>query len=113
MLSKIFFWIFKKSQKKLYEYHNLDILHEKYYIELKAASELPNAFWESYSSFCNTSGDWIILGVHEAYPQNEIVGVGNPEKTLTSLWDQLSNSNKVSYKNVDNQDVNTSSDEQK
>lgn len=35
------------------------------------------------------------------------MGVGNPEKTLTSLWDQLSNSNKVSYKNVDNQDVNT------
>ena len=22
-------------------------VHEKYYIELKAASELPNAFWES------------------------------------------------------------------
>ena len=82
-------------------------VHEKYYIELKTASELPNAFWESYSSFCNTSGGWIILGVRETYPQNEIVGVGNPEKTLTSLWDQLSNSNKVSYKNVDNQDVNT------
>lgn len=82
-------------------------VHEKYYIELKTASELPNAFWESYSSFCNTSGGWIILGVREVYPQNEIVGVGNPEKTLTSLWDQLSNSNKVSYKNVDNQNVNT------
>lgn len=37
-------------------------VHEKYYIELKTASELPNAFWESYSSFCNTSGGWIILG---------------------------------------------------
>lgn len=31
-------------------------VNEKYYIELKKASELPNAFWESYSSFCNTSG---------------------------------------------------------
>lgn len=40
-------------------------VHEKYYIELKKASELPNAFWESYSSFCNTSGGWIILGVEK------------------------------------------------
>ena len=82
-------------------------VHEKYYIELKKASELPNAFWESYSSFCNTSGGWIILGVEERNPQNEISGVANPQKTLTSLWDQLSNTNKVSYKNIDNQDVNT------
>ena len=82
-------------------------VHEKYYIELKKASELPNAFWESYSSFCNTSGGWIILGVAEGNTQNEIWGVANPQKTLTSLWDQLSNTNKVSYKNIDNQDVNT------
>lgn len=82
-------------------------IHEKYYIELKKASELPNAFWESYSSFCNTSGGWIILGIVEGYPKNEIVGVSNPQKALTSLWDQLSNSNKVSFRNIDNQDVNT------
>lgn len=29
-------------------------VHEKYYIELKTASELPSSFWDSYSSFCNT-----------------------------------------------------------
>lgn len=82
-------------------------IHEKYYIEFKKANELPNSFWESYSSFSNTSGGVIILGVVEGEVQNEIIGVGNPEKTLTSLWDQLSNVNKVSYRNVDNQDVNT------
>ena len=82
-------------------------VHEKYYIELKKASELPNTFWDSYSSFCNTSGGWIILGVIEGHPKNEIVGVANPEKTIISLWDQLSNMNKVSYRNIDNQDVNT------
>lgn len=81
-------------------------IHEKYYIELKKASELPNAFWESYSSFCNTSGGWIILGVIEGNPQNEIRGVDNAEKAIVSLWDQLSNRNKVSFKNVDNSDVN-------
>ena len=82
-------------------------VHEKYFVELKKANELPNSFWESYSSFSNTSGGFIVLGVLEGEPQNEIIGVGNPEKILTSLWDQLSNTNKVSYRNVDNQDVNT------
>lgn len=82
-------------------------VHEKYYIELKKANELPNAFWESYSAFSNTDGGWIILGVVENKPQNEITGVGNVDKTIVSLWDQLSNKNKVSYRTIDNTDVNT------
>ncbi len=80
-------------------------VHEKYCIELKKAQELPNSFWETYSSFSNTSGGIIILGVVENRPQNDIQGVGNVTKTLTSLWDQLSNKTKVSYKNITNQDV--------
>lgn len=80
-------------------------VHEKYYVELKKAQELPNAFWETYSSFCNTSGGVVVLGVMEDYPQNIIQGVGNVEKTLTNLWDQLSNKNKVSFKNINNEDV--------
>lgn len=82
-------------------------IKEKYYYELKKASELPNAFWETYSSFCNTAGGFIILGVAENRPFNEITGVSNSEKALLSLWDQLSNPNKVSFRNVDNQDVHT------
>lgn len=82
-------------------------IKEKYSVELKKATELPNSFWESYSAFCNTSGGWIVLGVVEGTPHNEIVGVGNCQKTLTSLWDQLSNPNKVSFRIVDNEDVNT------
>lgn len=80
-------------------------IHEKHYVELKAAQELPNSFWESYSSFSNTSGGIIILGVKEDNPENIISGVGNPEKTLRSLWDQVSNTNKVNFRNIDNEDV--------
>jgi len=82
-------------------------VHEKFYIELKKASELPNSFWDTYSSFSNTCGGIIILGVAEGYPQNEIIGVANPDKAITTLWDLLSNPTKVNYRNVDNQDVNT------
>lgn len=81
-------------------------IHEKHYFELKKASELPSSFWESYSSFSNTTGGWIILGVFEDKPYNIITGVDNPEKALTNLWNQLSNRNKVSFRTVDNEDVN-------
>lgn len=80
-------------------------VHEKYCIELKKAQELPNSFWETYSSFSNTSGGIIVLGVVEGQPQNDIQGVGNATKALTSLWDQLSNKTKVSFRNINNQDV--------
>lgn len=80
-------------------------IHEKYFIELKKAVELPAAFWESYSAFCNTSGGWILLGVIEGYPENTIQGVGNISKTQINLWDMLSNPNKINYRSVDNEDV--------
>ncbi len=40
-------------------------VHEKYCVELKKAQELPNAFWETYSSFCNTAGGVIVLRSEE------------------------------------------------
>ena len=50
--------------KNLEELKNWIInVHEKDVIEMKRARELPAAFWESYSAFCNTSGGWILIGV--------------------------------------------------
>jgi predicted HTH transcriptional regulator len=99
-------------EKKQLMFTNIDELrdwlihvHEKYIVELKTAQELPSAFWETYSSFCNTAGGIIVLGVNEGEKVNEIKGVGNVAKTITSLWDQLNNKNKVSYKGIENEDV--------
>ncbi len=80
-------------------------VHEKDVIEMKKAQELPNAFWESYSAFCNTSGGWILLGVIEGAPVNIIQGIENISKAQTSLWDMLSNPNKINYRSVTNEDV--------
>lgn len=83
----------------------LENVHEKHFVELKKASELPSSFWESYSAFANTVGGWIVLGVIENKPKNIIFGVDNPEKAITNLWNQLSNRNKVSFRTIDNEDV--------
>lgn len=80
-------------------------IHEKYFVELKKSQELPASFWESYSAFCNTSGGWILLGVIEDNPVNIIQGVGNITKAQNSLWDMLSNPNKINYRSIDNEDV--------
>lgn len=77
-------------------------------IELKKAKKgLPESFWESYSSFANTTGGLIVFGVNEAFPDNEIVGVEDSQKIVADLWNLLSNESKVSYRTVNNQDVTT------
>ena len=80
-------------------------LHEKHIVEFKEAVNLPRSFWETYSSFNNTAGGIVVLGVKESFPENEILGVGNAEKIITDLWNQLSNTNKVNFRNVTNEDV--------
>ncbi len=82
--------------------------HEKFFFEMKkSTSALPNDFWPSYSSFANTSGGWIILGVIEALPHNKIFGVSNPDSIIMNLWNLLSNPQKVSCRCVENTDVHT------
>lgn len=46
----------------------------------KAQSEVPKSLWETVSSFSNTSGGWIVLGVSEKEKRFEITGVQNAEK---------------------------------
>lgn len=75
---------------------------ERINIEYKEASgDLPKSLWETYSSFANTIGGTIILGIKEHRSKSveegkfEVRGVGDASKMLKTLWDTI-NSDKVS-----------------
>lgn len=64
----------------------------------KAENILPKSFWETYSSFANTDGGVIYLGVDEPQKGKFIyTGLINPEKIENELITQLRNPNKISW----------------
>ena len=84
---------------------------ERINIEYKEASEgLPKSLWETYSSFANTIGGVIVLGIKEHRDMSdgkgrfEIKGVGDVGKMLKTFWDTI-NSDKVSRNILVDEDV--------
>ena len=72
---------------------------EKVNVEVKAAQGgIPNSIWETYSSFANTFGGTIILGIGEDKATKKFVpvGVSEPQKMLSDIWNTLNNRQKVS-----------------
>lgn len=68
-------------------------------IEAKVARNgVPESIWETYSSFANTFGGTIILGVAEDKDTKSFIpcGVQNSEKMLSDIWDTINNHEKVS-----------------
>ena len=62
---------------------------EKYNVEVKAAQGgLPASVWETYSSFANTFGGTIILGIGEDKDKKALIpmGVLDAEKMITDIW---------------------------
>ena len=62
---------------------------EKVNIEVKAAhGGIPNSIWDTYSSFANTFGGTIILGIGEDKETKKFipVGVSNAEKLVSDFW---------------------------
>lgn len=80
----------------------------------KAESTLPGSIWESYSSFANTEGGIILIGVEEHLRETDpdkrftFVSVRNPEQRIKDVWNTV-NSDKVSANILVDADVGTCS----
>jgi hypothetical protein len=81
---------------------DLQTLVESEQIEFKLAGgkdgkgELPKDFWPTYSAMANGRGGWVILGVKEQAGEFTSVGVVDPEKIKTDLFNQLNDRDRVS-----------------
>ncbi len=72
---------------------------EKVNIEVKAAQDgVPNSIWETYSSFANTFGGTIILGIGEDKETKKFIpiGISDTQKMLSDIWNTLNNRQKIS-----------------
>ena len=84
---------------------------ERITLECKEASNsVPKSLWETYSSFANTSGGTILLGIKENRfvsdneTHFEFIGVQNHQKIITDFWNTI-NSDKVNTNILTDADV--------
>ena len=92
-----------------------DLLHfgERIHVEAKLAkNDVPKSLWETYSSFCNTLGGYILLGVSEDKEERfsskryNVAGVNNADKIMTDFWNTI-HSQKVNRNLLRDEDVKT------
>lgn len=95
------------------EIKDMMLYGERINVEYKEAfNELPKSFWETYSSFANTIGGQIVLGIKEhrtkltLQERFEIQGVNNAAKILKTLWNTV-NSDKVNRNILLDENVET------
>lgn len=80
---------------------------EGLHLEFKTASwKLPQNIWETVSSFSNTDGGLIVLGVDEPKSHHyKIVGVDQPDDVIKELFNNNSNPKIVNKPVIQNSDV--------
>ncbi len=77
---------------------NIEQYRENNRIEAKKAlGGLPHSIWETYSSFANTLGGIILLGVEEHRDKSfHTVDLTNPDQLIDEFWQKLSDPKKAS-----------------
>jgi len=81
---------------------DFELLRESVDLECKLAAgrdgsgKLPDDFWPTYSSFANTDGGMVLLGVREKKGRFIVEGIPNPDKVRKELFDGMNNRQKVS-----------------
>lgn len=72
----------------------------------KAGGGLPNSLWETYSSFCNTNGGVILLGVAERDDGSfAATGLKDVDKLRKDFWNTINNGSKVSINILTDDDL--------
>lgn len=72
----------------------------------RAKGGIPNSMWETYSSFANTDGGIILLGVDEKKDGSfEVTGVQNVDQMLQDFWNMVNNRQKVNVNLLVKKDV--------
>jgi len=85
---------------------NLLDIGEDQEIEFKSAEGgLPKSIWETVSSFANTEGGYLVLGVQEQQGQRHIAGIKNPEAQRKAFWDCHNDAKKLSAPLCNEDDV--------
>ena len=94
---------------KDFKINSLAYLEEDNRLEAKLAKKsVPESVWETYSSFANTEGGIILLGVEEqADHRLTVVGVEDAHKIIADFWNISNNPQKVSVNILLNRMVHT------
>ncbi len=72
----------------------------------KATGGLPNSIWETYSSFANTLGGVILLGVKENSDKSfQVVGLPDPDWLVKDFWDNINNPQKINVNILSDKNV--------
>lgn len=82
----------------MFELASLYNSQESNTLEAKLATGgFPKSLWETYSSFANTEGGVILLGVEEMDDKSlRPMGLPNPEEIVQEFWNTVNNREKVS-----------------